>query len=96
MSELDALSDEILLARWREGEARAGAVLIARHHESLARFFLTKAGTDGEDLVQATFLGLLGGGLERFRGEASFRTFLFAIARNKLLEYIRARVRTSV
>ena len=93
MGTLDELSDEELLARWREGQGRAGASLIARHHESLARFFFTKAGADGEDLVQATFLGLLGGGLDRFRSEASFRTFLFAIARNKLLEYVRNRVR---
>lgn len=64
--------------------------MFGRHHASIARFFMHKigAGPDCDDLVQATFLGLLEG-IDRFRGEASFRTLLFAIARNKLYRYLR-------
>ncbi|MCA9708401.1 MAG: sigma-70 family RNA polymerase sigma factor, partial [Myxococcales bacterium] len=72
--------DEQLLARWRGGDAQAGAALFERYYEAIARFFVNKVGLDCGDLVQATFLGCLEG-LERFRGEASFRTLLFAIAR---------------
>ncbi|PRQ06694.1 RNA polymerase sigma factor [Enhygromyxa salina] len=93
MSELAALPDEELLSRWRAGEASAGATLLQRHHESIARFFMSKVGAEAEDLVQATFLGLLDGGLARFRDDASFRTFLFAIARKKLLEHLRNTIR---
>ena len=66
MDEADASapSDEALLDRWREGDKQAGAILIDRHHESLARFFMTKLGPEADDLVQATFLGLLEGATE--------------------------------
>ena len=80
--------DKELLTRWRAGDQAAGATLLKRHHASVARFFLHKLGPDTKDLVQATFLGLLEG-LERFRGDASFRTLLFAIARNKLFKHLR-------
>jgi RNA polymerase sigma-70 factor (ECF subfamily) len=89
MSETPVPTDDDLLARWRAGDQDAGASLLVRHHESIARLFASKVGTDSDDLVQATFLGLLDGGLERFREHASFRTFLFAIARKKLLEHLR-------
>ncbi len=92
VSEDERGSDEQLLGRWRGGEQAAGATLLERHHDSVARFFMYKLGPDSKDLVQATFLGLLEG-LERFRGEASFRTLLFAIARKQLLKHLRNRVR---
>jgi RNA polymerase sigma-70 factor (ECF subfamily) len=89
MQELEDASDAELLSRWRAGDRAAGAALVERHHHSVARFFASKVGPAGEDLVQATFLGLLEGALDRFRADASFRTFLFAIARNKLLVFLR-------
>lgn len=90
---MDEPDDAVLLERWRGGDKAAGAVLLERHHESLARFFMSKLGPEADDLVQATFLGLLEGALDRFRAEASFRTFLFGIARKKLLEHLRSAVR---
>ena len=93
MSGPDAPTDKELLSRWRDGEQAAGAALLQRHHESIARFFMSKVGADSDDLVQATFLGLLDGALDRFRDEAGFRTFLFGIARKKLLEHLRKVIR---
>lgn len=82
-------SDEDLLAAWRGGDERAGEALFSRHLRSMIRFFVPKVGhEDGQDLVQDTFLGLREG-LERFRGDASVRTLLFAIARNKLNYHFR-------
>lgn len=92
MSSSERLSDAFLLERWRAGEQAAGATLLERYHASIARFFAHKLEHDTKDLVQATFLGLLEG-LERFRGEASFRTLLFAIARNKLNLHLRGLIR---
>ncbi len=93
MARHDERSDDELLAAWKTGEAPAGVSLVERHHESVARFFLHKAGAnEGPDLAQATFLGLLEG-IGRFRGAASFRTWLFAVARNVLLKYLRNRCR---
>jgi RNA polymerase sigma factor (sigma-70 family) len=92
-ADAEAPSDEALLDRWRDGDKQAGALLLERHHESLARFFMTKLGPEADDLVQATFLGLLDGALDRYRAESSFRTFLFGIARNKLLLHLRDTIR---
>ena len=75
-----------LLEAWRGGDAEAGEVLFERYFESVYRFFCNKVPRDVDDLVQETFLGCVGA-KERFREEASFRTFLFAIARKVLLKY---------
>ncbi|NJK31340.1 MAG: sigma-70 family RNA polymerase sigma factor [Deltaproteobacteria bacterium] len=93
MLESDLGSDETLLNAWRGGDRDAGATLFERYYLSIARFFANKVGIDCDDLIQATFLGCLEA-IERFRGEASFRTLIFAIARNKLLKHLRERNRS--
>lgn len=81
--------DEELLERWRAGDARAGNALFRRHFASIRRFFANKVGADHiEELVQHTFTGCIEG-RERFLGRASFRTFLFAIAKNQLYKHLR-------
>lgn len=85
-SKTAARSDLELLDAWRGGDALAGEVLFERHFESIYRFFCNKVSRDADDLVQETFLGCVGA-KERFRQDASFRTFLFAIARKVLLKY---------
>ena len=84
------MTDHDLLDRWRNGDTDAGNVLFRRHFDALVRFFFGKVGVDVEDLVQATLLGCIEA-QPRFRRECSFRTFLFAVARNTLLSYIRAK-----
>lgn len=80
-----------MLARWRGGDAGAAETLFERHFDPLYRFFRNKADSAADDLVQRTLLGAYES-FERFRGECSFRTYLFAIARNQLLGHL-ARVR---
>jgi RNA polymerase sigma-70 factor (ECF subfamily) len=81
-------TDEELLTAWKAGDRAAGDRLFERHFDALYRFFGRKTGGDISDLVQRTFLALVEG-KERFRGEASVRTYLFAIARNELLVHFR-------
>lgn len=81
-----------LLDRWRQGNSEAGNELFKRHLESLYRFFANKVGNDVEELIQNTLLGCVKG-RDQFRGEASFRTYLFCIARNELYAYFRRRKR---
>ena len=88
----EAASDEALLAAWRSGDRQAGNELIERHFDALYRFFRTKIPEHAEDLVQDTLMGCVRG-IEGFRQEASFRTYLFAIARRKALMYWRTRSR---
>lgn len=85
-------NDLVLLDRWRHGDLRAGNALFERHFESVYRFFLHKAPDDATDLVQRTFLACTEA-RDRFRGASSFRTYLFAIARNELLAAWRRRRR---
>lgn len=83
-------TDAALLEAWGAGDRSAGATLFDRHYGALARFFRNKAGDAADDLIQHTLLATLEA-RDRFEGKASFRTFLFAIARNVLFNHYRAR-----
>jgi RNA polymerase sigma factor (sigma-70 family) len=80
--------DAELYRAWRGGDAGAGRRLIERHYDGIARFFRSKAGPSADDLVQRVFLVAADprGG---FRGESSFRTYLFGVARNVLFDHYR-------
>ena len=84
--------DAELLAAWRDGDRRSGSRLIARYVDPLRRFFLNKVRGDDEvaDLAQRTFAAVVES-VDRFRGEASLRTWIYAIARNVLREWARER-----
>jgi RNA polymerase sigma-70 factor (ECF subfamily) len=87
-----APSDFELLAAWREGDRTRGTALFQRHFASIYRFFRAKLGSHVDDLVQRTFLALVEG-RDRIRGECSFRTYLFAVARKQLLMHLRTTAR---
>lgn len=89
---MDAPSDGELLEAWAAGDREAGEALFARHFEPVVRFFQNKIDRDHDDLIQKTFLGCLEG-RARFRGEGSFRAFLFGVARNVLGKHLRGRYR---
>jgi RNA polymerase sigma-70 factor (ECF subfamily) len=82
------IADRELLERWHGGDADAGAELFDRHYQAVGRFLRNKVDDGLEDLVQATFMACLEHP-ERFRGESSFRTYLFSIARNLLHKHYR-------
>ncbi len=82
-----------LFRAWRGGDRQAGSALFARHFDAIYRFFRNKLDGDIEELVQRTFVACIEG-RDRFREEASFRTYLFAIAQNLLREHFRRRRRT--
>src|SRR5256885_15473382 len=85
-----AQSDLDLIASWRRGDQRAAAELVARHAQALARFaFSFGAGDEVDDLVQDTFVRAFNS-LDGFRGDSSFRTWLFTIERRLLMDRHRA------
>ncbi len=88
------MTDAELLAAWGGGDQAAGESLFERHFEPVARFFRNKLGAAeaADDLIQLTFLGAVEG-RDRFRGDSSFRTYLFGVARNVLLKHYRSRSR---
>jgi len=83
------MDDAQLLAAWRAGDQPAGRALVDRHFDHLYRFFRNKAPDDVDDLVQDTFLSILKNEVP-FRGEATFRTYVFRVARSRLYDRARA------
>jgi RNA polymerase sigma-70 factor, ECF subfamily len=82
--------DGELIARWKAGDQRAATELVERHAPALARFAVSSGARDGiDELVQDTFVRAFGS-LDGFRGESSFRTWLFTIERRLLLDRRRA------
>lgn len=84
----DAPTDLELLAAWRDGDRAASDQLVRRHYAAVKRFFELKCPREADDLAQQTFLAAVLG-RQRYRAEASFKAYLFGIARIKLLEQIR-------
>jgi RNA polymerase sigma-70 factor, ECF subfamily len=85
-------TDLQLVAAYREGDQWAASELVRRHAAALSRFlFSSGAGAgDIDDLVQETLFRAFRA-LERWRGEASFRSWLFTIASNLLRDEFRKR-----
>src|SRR3954468_18715356 len=79
-----------LIARWKAGDERAATELVERHSPALARFAVTSGErNDIDELVQGTFVRAFNS-LDGFRGDSSFRTWLFTIQRRLLLDRRRA------
>jgi len=87
---LEASSDESLLARYREGDGRAFEILYARHRQSLYRFLLGLSGKPelADEVFQETWLSLIRSASQP-QGRATVRTWLFQIARNRLIDHWR-------
>jgi RNA polymerase sigma factor (sigma-70 family) len=81
-------SDLELLDAWRAGNRRAGEDLFARHFADIYRFFEHKTGGDADELAQQTFMACVAA-RDTFRAQSTFRTYLFAIARNQLYSHLR-------
>lgn len=87
---LETSSDESLLARYREGDGGAFEILYARHRQSLYRFLLGLSGKPelADEVFQETWLSLIRS-TSQLHGRATFRTWLFQIARNRLIDHWR-------
>ena len=81
--------DLMLLHAWRAGDAAAGDALVRRHYPNVRRFFDVKVPHAAEDLTQRTFLACQEN-LEAYRAEATFKSYLFGIARLQLLRHLRS------
>jgi len=87
------VDDELtLLERWSAGDLVAGEQLCLRHHPAIYRFFEYKIADEADDLTQQAFLACVTS-RDRFRGTSSFRTYLFAIAKNVLYSRLRQKAK---
>jgi RNA polymerase sigma factor (sigma-70 family) len=87
----DEVADDILVRRVRAGDEVALSTLYRRHVAAIYRFVLAQVRDvqDAEDLTSETFARMLRG-LDGFRGEASFRNWVYQIARNAVRNHRRA------
>ncbi|MGI9201464.1 MAG: RNA polymerase sigma factor [Woeseiaceae bacterium] len=85
-----AVTDEQLIQWVADGDSSCLATLFERHHRAIYQFVLqiTRHRAQSEDLVQDVFLKMLKKA-KSFRGEGSFRAWMFNIARNVALDYLR-------
>jgi len=86
------MSDEDLLAAYAQGDARAFGKLYERHERAIYRFFL-RQGTAAEladDLLQETWLAVVRNAA-KFEPRAKFTTWLYTVARSKMIDHWRAR-----
>jgi RNA polymerase sigma-70 factor, ECF subfamily len=89
---LETPSDHALAAAYRAGDERAAAELVRRHAAAVGRFLYSSGASRDEidDLVQEALFRAFRR-LDGWRGEASFRSWLFAIAGNVLKDEYRRR-----
>ncbi len=81
------MDDESLMEEVRRGSPEAFEVLYDRHHRAAFNFLLRFLGDyrAAEDLLQETFLRVFTH-RETYRPAATFKTWLFTIARNLLID----------
>lgn len=88
------MTDELLAAEAAKGDQGAFAELVRRHKQGVlrltSRFVRNRAELD--DMAQEAFIKAYDG-LGGFRGEASFRNWLYRIAANVCLDHLRRRKR---
>ncbi len=90
--EPDPPPDAALVQAYRAGDERAATALVTRHTAALGRFLAGLGADPGEieDLVQDSFFRAFRR-LDSWRGEASFRSWLFSIASNRSRDEYRKR-----
>lgn len=87
----DELTD--LLVAAREGDRLALSVVVRRLYPDVVRYCAARVAPEvAEDVAQDVFVRVVRG-VEGFRGDASARTWVFAVARNACADAVRGRVR---
>ena len=88
---MNDLADAELMARTAKGDESAFAKLVVRYQDVLLNFFLRKGVSypDGQDLVQRTLLRLWRY-RNRYAPTAKLTTFLFLLAGQVAIDFIRA------
>lgn len=86
------ISDEKLIKLYNSGEEGAFAVLVQRHLSSVCVFARGYVGDDdkAEDIAQETFVKAWKS-IDSFDLKRNFRVWLFTIAKNTALDYLRRR-----
>lgn len=87
VSKIDAEKDRELVRAAQDNDQQALVALYRNHVKEIYYFMLKRAISreEAEDLTSQTFLKMISA-LQNFEGKSSFRTWLFAIAKNTLMD----------
>ena len=85
-----AITDEVLMNRYRDGDAASFEILYGRHKGPLYRYFLRQSGIAAvaEELYQDVWLKVIQS-RERYEVRAKFTTYLYHLAHNRLIDHYR-------
>ena len=96
VNEADEVADRDLVARARGRDMAAYDELIRRYQRKIYQlvYNMTSNREDAEDLVQDVFVKAYSA-LERFKGDSSFYTWIYRIAVNRAINYLKKRKRNT-
>ncbi|MFV1983360.1 MAG: RNA polymerase sigma factor [Thiohalomonadales bacterium] len=88
--DLEHEQDENLMLRYRDGDAAAFEVLYTRHKEILFGYFVRQCPERAlaEELFQDSWMSIINS-RKNYVVLAKFKTYMFTIAHNKLIDYYR-------
>ena len=86
----DAISDEQLMLQYRDGDAQAFEILYTRHRKPVFGYLNRQCGNAAiaEELFQDIWMNLIRA-RERYEVTATFKTFIYRMAHNRLIDYYR-------
>jgi len=90
--------DTVLVQRAKDGDLRAFETLVQRYHSRIytLTYRMTNNAHDAEDLLQETFVRAHAA-LPRFEGKSSFYTWIYRIAVNRSINFLKSRkIRTGI
>ena len=91
--ELESYADEALMRAYGQGDAQAFETLYGRHKGGTYRYFLRHVGSDAataDELHQDLWLRVIDA-RQRYEVQARFSTWLYTLARHRLIDHWRSR-----
>ena len=84
------LSDEALMMQYQQGDQAAFETLYRKYKDMLYRYFINHISNthQSEELYQEVWIKLINSA-SRYEPKAKFKTFLFTIAHNTLIDFYR-------
>jgi RNA polymerase sigma-70 factor (ECF subfamily) len=86
----ERIDDTALMLRYRDGDVAAFEMLYRRHNDSLFRYLfrLSANRESAEDIYQEVWRKIIDS-RKRYRATAKFTTFLYRVAHNSFIDYLR-------
>jgi len=87
---MNADTDEKLMLKYKEGDAAAFETVYLRHKDALYRYFARQCVNNvfADELFQDSWMSVINS-REKYLAKAKFKTYLFHIAHNKLIDHYR-------